>query len=145
MSSFNQVLLVGNLGNAAELKSVNGTTLASFSIATTETWRDRDGTKQEKTTWMRVSLWGKTAEAVGSYLTKGKQVLVQGRLSTNKYQARDGTERTSAEIRADRVVLLGGSRDGSNSRDSSNQSRATDDEYSQAAPAATVTDDDVPF
>ena len=143
MSSYNRVILVGNLGNAAELKSVNGTLLATFSIATTETWKDRDGTKRERTEWTRVSYWGKSAEAVVPYLERGKSVLVEGRLSTSKYQAKDGTERTSTEIRADRVVLLGGPRD---SRDrSADQSRATDDEYSQAAPAAPVTDDEIPF
>ena len=144
MSSYNRVILVGNLGNAAELKSVGGTALASFSIATTETWKDRDGQKHERTEWTRVSLWGKQAESVAQFLTKGKSVLVEGRLSTSRYQAKDGTERTSTEIRADRVVLLGGPRDSRDKR--ADQSRATDDEYSQAPSPASIPDvDDIPF
>ena len=77
-------------------------------MATTEVWNDKAGQKQEKTEWHRVVLWGKTAESLTEYLTKGKQIYVEGRLQTRQWDDKDGIKRYTTEIRADKVVLLGG-------------------------------------
>jgi single-strand DNA-binding protein len=99
---------VGNLGRDAELKTTSSDqTVVSFSMAVTESWRDRNGQKQEKTLWARVSVWGKAGEAVRPYLTKGKQVLVEGTAGVRAYAGRDGNPGASFEVRASRVQLLG--------------------------------------
>jgi single-strand DNA-binding protein len=109
MGSLNRVILLGNLGRDAELKyTASGAAVCSFSMATTEKWKGRDGQAQEKTEWHRVVLWGKSAESLAEYLTKGKQVAVEGRIETRTYD-KDGEKRYSTEIKADRVILLGGS------------------------------------
>lgn len=108
MSYLNKVMLIGNLGRDAELKyTTSGAAVAHFSLATTEVWRDKQGQKQEKTEWHRINVWGKSAEALAEYLSKGKQVYVEGRIQTSEYTDKDGNPRKSVEIRADRVVLLG--------------------------------------
>lgn len=109
MGSVNRVLLVGNLGADAELRYIgDGTPVSNFRLATTEAWKDKSGAKQEQTEWHRVSLWGKQAETLAQWMVKGKQVYVEGRIQTRKWQDKDGNDRYSTEIRADRVVLLGG-------------------------------------
>jgi single-strand DNA-binding protein len=108
MGSVNKVILVGNLGADAELRYTGGgMAVANFRLATTEVWKDKDGQKQEQTEWHRISLWGKQAEAVSQYLVKGKQVYVEGRIQTRKWQDKEGQDRYSTEIKADRVTLLG--------------------------------------
>ena len=81
--------------------------MASFSIATTENWTSKDGQKQEQTEWHRIVLWGKTAETLQPYLTKGKQIYVEGRLQTRQWE-KDGQKHYTTEVKADKVVLLGG-------------------------------------
>ena len=130
MGSINQVTLVGRLGQDAEIKAVNGTSLAKFSIATTERYKDKSGEYQEKTEWHRCNLWGKTVDAVGKYLLKGTQVGVQGSLSTRSYEKDNQTHKVT-EIRVREyggLALLG---DKPKSRPSS-------------APSP-VSDDDIPF
>ncbi len=108
MGSVNKVILVGNLGRDAEVRfTPSGAAVANFSIATTDTWNDKSGQKQEKTEWHKVVLWGKVAESLKDYLVKGKQVYVEGRLETRKWE-KDGVERYTTEVKADQVVLLGG-------------------------------------
>lgn len=108
MGSVNKVILVGNLGRDAEMKQTpSGSAVSSFSVATTEKWTGKDGQKQEKTEWHRCVLWGKQAEAVSQYLTKGKQVYLEGRLETRQWD-KDGQKHYSTEIKVDNVVLLGG-------------------------------------
>ncbi|MFM8393378.1 MAG: single-stranded DNA-binding protein, partial [Acidobacteriota bacterium] len=98
MASFNKIIIVGHLGRDQEMRyTPQGTAVSNFSIATTERRKDRGGEAQEITTWFRVSLWGKQAEAVSQYLTKGKQVYVEGRLRTEEYTDRDGNKRISLE------------------------------------------------
>ena len=105
----NRVTLIGNLGRDAEIKHTeNGSTVANFSIATTEKWKDRDGQRQERTEWHRIVLWGKVAKAVGQYLDKGKQVYLEGSIQSRKWTAKDGTDRIAYEIVASQVRLLGG-------------------------------------
>ena len=82
--------------------------MATLNMATTEVWNDKAGQKQEKTEWHRIVLWGKSAESLAEYLTKGKQIYVEGRLQTRQWDDKDGNKRYTTEIRGDRVVLLGG-------------------------------------
>ncbi len=104
----NTAILIGNLGRDAEVTQTEKGTVANFSIATSEKWNDRDGNRQERTEWHRIVLWGKVAESLGQYLTKGKQVCVQGSIQSRKWMDKDGNERTTVEIMAREVTLLGG-------------------------------------
>jgi len=108
MGSVNKVILVGNLGRDAELRyTPGGAAVATLNLATTEVWNDRNNQRQEKTEWHRIVLWGKTAESLQEYLTKGKQIYVEGRLQTRQWDDKDGNKRYTTEIKADRVTLLG--------------------------------------
>lgn len=109
MASVNKVILVGNLGRDPEMRYMpSGDALASFSIATTDSWKDKSGQKQERTEWHRISMFGKLAEIAGEYLKKGSSVYIEGRLQTRKWQDKDGNERYTTEIVADRMQMLGG-------------------------------------
>jgi single-strand DNA-binding protein len=104
----NKVILVGNLGADPEIRyTTSGTAVANLRLATTETYTDKNGERTEKTEWHRVVLWGKTAETASQYLTKGKQVYVEGRLQTRDWQDKDGTKRFSTEIHASNMIMLG--------------------------------------
>lgn len=112
MGSLNKVQLIGNLGRDAELRyTPGGAAVATLNLATTETWKDKEGTKKEDVQWHRVILWGKTAETLQDYLTKGKQIYVEGKLQTRKWKDKDGNDKYTTEIKGDRVVLLGGGAD----------------------------------
>lgn len=127
MASVNKVILVGNLGRDPEVRYMpSGDAVASFSIATTETWKDKNGQKQEQTEWHRISMFGKQAEIAGQYLKKGSSVYIEGRLQTRKWTDKDGNERQTTEIRAERMQMLG-------SR-SSNTFEVMDDEGGNAPP-----------
>ena len=147
MGSVNKVILVGNLGRDAELRYTSGgAAVATINMATTEVWNDKGGQRQEKTEWHRVVLWGKTAESLNEYLTKGKQIYVEGRLQTRQWDDKDGNKRYTTEIRGDRVVLLGGGRGAGGGA----MPRGGDDMGGHAgspAPesAEPLTDDDIPF
>jgi single-strand DNA-binding protein len=108
--SVNKVILVGNLGRDPELRHLpSGQAKCSFSIATTENFTDRGGQKQERTEWHNIVTWGKTAENCGQYLKKGRQVYVEGRITTRSYEAKDGSgKRYITEIIAQTVQFLGG-------------------------------------
>ena len=105
----NRVQLLGNLGRDAELRyTQGGAAVATLNIATTEKWRDKNQQLQESTEWHRVILWGKQAETLQQYLTKGKQIFVEGSLRTRQWDDKDGNKRYTTEIKADRITLLGG-------------------------------------
>lgn len=107
----NKVILVGNLGKNPEIRyAQNGNAVASISVATSESWTDKNtGQKQEKTEWHKVSMFGKLAEIAGQYLTSGSQVYIEGKLQTRKYQDKQtGADRYSTEIIADTMKMLGG-------------------------------------
>lgn len=111
----NKVILVGNLGQDPELRSTQaGQSVCSLRLATTDRFKDRDGNMQDRTEWHTVVVWGRQAEIVNQYCRKGKQIYVEGRLQTRKWQDRDGKDRYTTEIVADTVRFLGGSggRDG---------------------------------
>lgn len=109
MGSVNKVILVGNLGRDAEMRyTTAGAAVSTLSLATTEVFKDKEGQKKEDTQWHRVILWGKTAESLQEYLTKGKQIYVEGKLQTRKWKDKDGTDKYTTEVKGDRVVLLSG-------------------------------------
>src|SRR5262245_56225272 len=108
MASFNKIIVVGYLGRDPELRyTPDRTPVCNFSLATTERKKDKSGEMQEHTTWFRVNLWRRQAEVANQYLSKGKQVYVEGRLSTNEYQDREGNTRTSLEINGTDIQFLG--------------------------------------
>ena len=121
-------------------------------MATTEVWNDKGGQRQEKTEWHRIVLWGKTAESLNEYLTKGKQIYVEGRLQTRQWDDKDGNKRYTTEIRGDRVVLLGGG-GGGGARGGGGASRGASEDSmgggghasSPDIPDQPLTDDDIPF
>lgn len=108
--SVNKAILVGHLGSDPEVRyTAGGSAVATFNIATNERWTDRTtGDKQERTEWHRIVAWGKLAEICGQYLTKGKQVYIEGRLQTRSWDDRDGNKRYTTEIVANNMVMLGG-------------------------------------
>lgn len=151
MASVNKVILIGNLGKDPEVRYMpSGEAIANISVATTDSWKDKSGEKQEKTEWHRVSFFGKLAEIVGEYLKKGSQVYVEGRLQTRKWQDKEGQDKYTTEIVADRMQMLGG-RSGAGGGESMATERASSASSSTAKPAAKGKgdfddfEDDIPF
>src|SRR5213596_1143031 len=109
MASVNKVILVGNLGRDPETRyNPEGGAITNISVATTDTWKDKaSGEKQERTEWHRVVFFSRLAEIAGEYLKKGSQVYIEGSLRTRKWQDKEGKERTTTEIVADRMQMLG--------------------------------------
>lgn len=113
MSSINKAIIVGYLGRDPEMRMTPaGQPVANFSVATDESYKGKDGQKVEKTEWHRVTAWGKTAEFVGNYLSKGRLVYVEGKIETRKWTDKDGAEKYTTEIKADRVQGLDKRSDG---------------------------------
>ena len=145
----NKVILVGNLGKDPEVRySPNGSAMANVTIATAESWKDKQsGEKQEKTEWHRVVFFNRLAEIVGEYLKKGSQVYIEGRLQTRKWQGQDGQDRYTTEIVANEMQMLG-SRSGASGDTSWNQ-QPSNAPAQQSSPASAAPvddfDDDVPF
>lgn len=108
MASINKAIIVGNLGNDPEIRySSGGDAIANMNIATTDSWKDKEGRKQEKTEWHRVTMFGKLAEICGEYLKKGSQVYIEGKLQTRKWTDKSDIERYTTEIVADKMQMLG--------------------------------------
>jgi single-strand DNA-binding protein len=108
MKSLNRVQLIGRLGKNPEVRyTTNGSAVANFSMATNEAWTGKDGQKNERTEWHNIVAWGKLGEICGEYLTKGKQVYIEGRISTRSWEDRDGNKRYTTEVRADNMIMLG--------------------------------------
>jgi len=106
--SVNKVIIVGNLGRDVEVRHTpGGATVAKFSVATNEVWKDKNGQRQEHTEWHNIVAWGKLAEFCGSYLSKGRQVYVEGTLRTRTYDDEKGNRRYFTEVRAQTIQLLG--------------------------------------
>jgi single-strand DNA-binding protein len=142
--SFNKIIIVGNLGRDPELRyTPQGTPVCHFSVATNERRRDNAGEFQDRTTWFRVTAWGRIAEAVNQYLKKGSRAYIEGRLSVSEYTGRDGTLRTSLEVNASDIQFL--------DRRVSEVEEPTETETSPSSTSTTQvaggsgTDDDVPF
>ena len=108
MASVNKCIFIGNLGKDPELRHMpSGDAQTTFSIACTETYKDKSGERKESTEWVRVVMFGKQAEIAAEYLKKGSSVYIEGRMQTRKWQ-KDGVDQYSTEIRADRMQMLGG-------------------------------------
>ena len=152
MASVNKVILVGNLGRDPETRyTTGGDAVTNIRVATTDTWKDKNGEKQERTEWHTVVFFGRQAEIAGEYLKKGRQVYIEGRLQTRKWQDKEGQDRYTTEIVADRMQMLG-NREGSGApapemaeRNAAAEPRAT--AKAGAAPKKNVDDldDDIPF
>ena len=145
MASVNKAIIVGNLGKDPEVRfTQSGQAMARFSVATTDTWMDRENGRQERTEWHNIVVWGKQAETCGQYLSKGRQVYIEGRIQTRKFEDREGKERYFTEINAQQVTFLG-SRDGGGTR----SGQSSDDEpgggFDDAGAGSVPPDDDVPF
>jgi single-strand DNA-binding protein len=139
MASVNKVILVGNLGRDPEVRYMpNGEAVCNFSIATTDSWKDKSGAKQERTEWHNIVMYRKLAEIAGEYLKKGRPVYIEGRLQTRKWQTKEGQDRYTTEIIADQMQMLG-TRDGGGSNaayDGGVEQSPGMDDYNQAPAAA---------
>ncbi len=152
MASINKVILIGNLGADPETRyTANNDAVTNIRIATTETWKDKSGEKQERTEWHTVVFFGKLAEIAGEYLKKGRQVYVEGSLRTRKWQDKSGQDRYSTEIVASDMKMLG-SRGGGTSfevvdREPEAPERAPGAKGGSKKPAGSFDDleDDIPF
>jgi single-strand DNA-binding protein len=152
MASVNKVILIGNLGADPETRYLpSGDAVANIRIATTEVWKDKGGEKQEHTEWHRIAFFGKLAEIAGEYLKKGSPVYIEGRIRTRKWQDKEGQDRYSTEIVADRMQLLG-SRGGGSEAVAREPKPAAAEPSGAAKPAPKQSgasfddmDDDIPF
>ena len=105
----NKAILIGNLGQDPEIRYTHsGAAVASFSLATTQKWKDKEGQQQEETEWHRITAWSRLAEICGEYLQKGSKVYIEGRLQTRKWQDKDGNDRYTTEIVAQEMKMLSG-------------------------------------
>lgn len=132
----NKVLLIGNLGADPEYRTTPaGTSVATFNVATTEQWTNKEGQQEQKTEWHRVVTWGKLAEISRDYLKKGKQVYLEGRLQTRSWEDREGQKRYTTEVVANQMLMLGSvSGQGDAGRDSG-----------EVDPFPSDNEDDLPF
>ena len=157
MAGVNKVILVGNLGRDPEVRyTPSGQAVANFSIAVSENWTDKQGQKQERTEWVRIVVWGKTAENCGEYLSKGRQVYIEGKLQTREYTDKEGVKKYSTEVVANPVggvvFLAGGgqgggrgARAGGAPADDFGQPPSGLEEAPSGGPAPKGSDDDIPF
>lgn len=140
----NKAILVGRLGRDPETRYTgSGTAVANFSIATSEKFKDRNGEKQERTEWHKITAWGKLAEICQQYLKKGSLVFIEGSIGTREWQDKEGIKRYTTEITAREMKILG-------SRDGSSAPAHTDEEaptrFTPSTPAGTeIADEDIPF
>src|SRR5215471_9328360 len=141
--SLNKVMLIGNLGKDPEVRFTGGgRAVARFPLATSEVWNDQDGQRQERTEWHNVVVWGKQAETCGQYLSKGRQVFIEGSIRSRQYDDKEGQKRYITEVIAQRVQFLGGGRGEGGGRGAAPTGGGGGDEM---APAPVPEDDDIPF
>jgi single-strand DNA-binding protein len=147
MASLNKLLLIGHLGKDPEVRyTQEGAAVASFSLATSENYTDKNGTRQERTEWHSVKAFGKLADICKQYLSKGKQVYIEGRIQTREYTDREGIKRRITEVIANQMIMLGSRSQGQDAgvqpMESVARSVADGD---QAFGDAGITDSDIPF
>jgi single-strand DNA-binding protein len=144
MASLNQCNFIGNLGKDPEIRmTTSGKKVASFSLACSEQWKDAQGTKQEKTEWVKCVAWKQTADICERYMRKGSKVFVQGKLSTRSWDdPATGTKRYTTEIAVQSIILLDKRQEGSSQGDAGQYSAPSDDQYYGGGSNA---DDDLPF
>ena len=147
MAGVNLVIILGNLGNDPEMRYMpNGEPVANISIATSETWNDKNtGEKREKTEWHRVVAYRKTAEIIGQYTRKGSKLYVEGKLQTRKWTDNNGVDRYTTEIIADSVQLLDSRRDDQDGQQGYQQQGYQQQQRQQHNPPPQQDFDDVPF
>ncbi len=143
MAGTNKAILVGRLGSDPEVRyTPSGVAVANFNIATSEEWKDKDtGEKKERTEWHRIVAWSRLGEICGEYLSKGRQVYIEGRIQTRSWEDRDGNKRYTTEIVASDVQFLGG-------RDAGPGARAEGGAPAsnfESSPVQAPEDDDIPF
>ncbi len=139
----NKVILVGRLGKDPEVRfTPSGQAVAKFTVATTEKWRDQQGQMQERTEWHNIVVWGKQAETCGQYLSKGRQVFIEGRIQSRSYDDKDGNKRYITEIVAQNVKFLGGSEGGGRSAEAGQPLPPGEP---SGGPLPPLDDDDIPF
>lgn len=152
--SVNKAILVGHLGKDPEVRYMpNGEAVANVTLATSETWKDKTGEKQEKTEWHNIVFYKRLAEIAGQYLKKGSLIYVEGRITTEKWQDKEGKDRYTTKIVANEMKMLGGKSSGSSNFEVVEKPSAS--EHSAAAPASKTPaqaksnfdnfDDDIPF
>lgn len=149
MASINKVILIGNLGRDPETRYMsNGDAVTNITLATTEVWKDKNGEKQEKTEWHRVTFYRRLAEIAGEYLKKGRPVYVEGKLETRKWTDKNGMDRYTTEVIATDMKMLG-SRPGSDSFDSSskesNEQASSQSSGNKSNNGFDDMEDDIPF
>lgn len=145
--SLNKVILIGRLGQEPTIRYMpNGEAVCNFSVATSETWNDRNGQRVERTEWHNITMYRHLAEIAGQYLKKGSQVYLEGKIQSRKYQDKDGIERTAYEIIVSEMKMLGGGNNNGQQAQSA-QAETPTPPRRQATPAAPAKDidDDVPF
>ncbi len=143
-NGLNKVILIGNLGRDPEVRyTPGGLAVANFSMATSETWTNKEGEKETRTEWHRIVAWGKLGEICGEYLSKGKQIYIEGRIQTREWEDKEGNKRYTTEIIALQMLMLG-SRE---STDEPRQSPSSDMETPNLPepPISKTKDDDIPF
>jgi len=145
MKSVNKVTLIGNVGRDPEVRYMqSGDPVMNFSLATTETWKDKSGAKQERTEWHRIEVWGKLAEIMKEYIVKGKPVYVEGQIAYDEWTDKDGNKRNATKIKVGfngNIILLGSGGGG----DKATRKPAGSDSGSGAEVPYKATDDDIPF
>jgi single-strand DNA-binding protein len=146
MASVNKVILVGNVGRDPELRyTQGGQPVASFSVATNERFKDRDGNWKDRTEWHRIVAWARLAEICGEYLRKGSQVYIEGRIQTRDWEDKEGNKRQTTEVVALSMQMLGRRGEGGAPMGGGDdQSRGGDESFSQQ-PAPSGADDEIPF
>lgn len=153
MASLNKAMLIGNLGRDPEIRYTgDGRAIVNFTLATKEEWKDKEsGEKKDRTEWHRVVVYGKLGEICGQYLSKGKQVYIEGRIQTREWEDKDGNKRTTTEIVANNMVMLGSRGDASapagrpSSGGKANSGQDHDFTPSSGPSYAEQPDDDIPF
>lgn len=131
----NRVILIGRLGKDPEVRYMpNGEAVCNFSVATSESWKDQNGQRQERTEWHNITMYRKLAEIAGQYLKKGSQVYLEGKIQTRKYTDKNGIERTAYDIIANEMKMLGGNTQAPAQKQQPAQAQTQDD-----------ISDDVPF
>jgi single-strand DNA-binding protein len=145
--SLNKVMLIGNLGKDPELRyTTSGVAVATFSIATSESWKDQDGNLQERTEWHNIVVWRKLAEICGEWLKKGKRVYIEGRIQTRSYDDKNGVKKYVTEIVADDMIMLdGGGSAGKSTQAGGNQATETSIQPGTGTVGTSEKDDDLPF
>jgi single-strand DNA-binding protein len=144
--SVNKVILIGRLGKDPELKyTPSGAPVVNFSLATDESFKDRSGEQQNRTEWHRIVAWGKLAEICGEYLTKGKQVYIEGSIRSRQWEDQSGNKRTAYEIVARQMTMLGSRAESERAATERTPSDRPAAAPPEAPPEPEITDEDIPF